>query len=613
MRKAHKLKGNIKTEIPRNFFVLDTEARIYRLPGGKQKHTLRLGVVKYHRFRDGGKRPTTKTFTFFTPEEFWEFVLRNVYPKGTFWVFAHNLDYDASLIKMWSVLTRKGWKLTRFSDKHKAYFWFWRKGNVSLKFVCTLNLFPGTLEEIGKSVGLKKLCVDFEAVDDADLIVYCKRDVEILSRALLNWFKFIQQEDLGSFKFTLAGQAFAAFRHRFMHHNIYIHNHRQAMHLERAGYFGGRVECFYIGRVEGETLCALDVVSMYPAVMRENKYPYLLVEYGRDIEPKFLKDKLKTKLAVARVVLRSAAPLFPVLFQGKLIFPVGCFETVLSTPELSLAFERAEVLRVKEYAFYQGAEIFTDYVDFFFRKRQEARLKGDMLFTYFYKLILNSLYGKFGQKTPRWVKVGEYKPGTLEDAYITVRYGDKLITQRRFAGIVEECEEETDAYDAFVAIAAHVTGYARVKLLKYIESAGWENVYYVDTDCLHVNKEGKKRLASFIQPGALGMLEEQAETTEAQYYGLKDYVFGNKTKIKGIRKDAVHVNENEYEQDKWLRFASRCEAGDIEGVVIVREKKRLSRVYTKAKEERGGGRLSPFRLPDDEGLILELIKQAKSS
>jgi len=604
------MKANRKTKVPNQWFVFDTETVEECLPDGSRRHHLRLGVVLHYRYRTELKKAEHTYAVFHTPEEFWHFVFGKIYRKASFYVFAHNLDFDAAIVRMWSTMAAGGWRLRSFCNKYKAYFWNWRKGDMSLKFVCTLNLFPGSIQEIGRSVGLNKLTVDFNQVDDDVLTDYCRRDVDILHAAVLRWVNFIKENNLGCFKSTLAGQAFTAFKHRFMNVPIYVHGDEEVMRLERAAYFGGRVECFYLGKVEGKTLHALDVVSMYPSVMMENLYPVKMVEHGKNALPEYLRSALRRRLAVARVRLRTEKPYFPCYARDKLVFPVGEFEAIMTTPELKMAFECAEVLSVEEYALYEGGKIFTPYVEFFFRERQKAKEAGDTLSSYFYKLMLNSLYGKFGQKTPKWKKIGEYEPGSLPDAYIEVRHGDRWGFQRRFAGIVEESFEETDAYDAFVAVAAHVTAYARVKLLHFIRVAGWENTYYVDTDCLHVNATGHRRLQRYIKPGRLGMLEEQASTRQAQYYGLKDYVFGEKTKLKGIRKDAVLVDHNLYEQDMWLRFPSRCAAGDIEDFRVVRVKKRLSREYGKGKTEEKGGRVSPFRLPDGEALLWQYTQDA---
>jgi len=66
------------------------------------------------------------------------------------------------------------------------------------------------------------------------------------------WIEFCQSEDLGAFGYTIAGQSFNAFRHKFMKEDIYIHNSEKVLELERECYKGGRCEAFFIGTSEGK-------------------------------------------------------------------------------------------------------------------------------------------------------------------------------------------------------------------------------------------------------------------------------------------------------------------------------------------------------------------------
>ncbi|GAH94157.1 unnamed protein product, partial [marine sediment metagenome] len=81
------------------------------------------------------------------------------------------------------------------------------------------------------------------------------------------------------FSITKASQAFCAYRFRFMDHKIYIHNDVTVQNLERSAYIGGRVECFRLGKIPGKQFVSMDINSMYPFVMKAEKYPYELVSY----------------------------------------------------------------------------------------------------------------------------------------------------------------------------------------------------------------------------------------------------------------------------------------------------------------------------------------------
>jgi len=63
--------------------------------------------------------------------------------------------------------------------------------------------------------------------------------------------------------------------------------------LEREGYNGGRNECFYIGTLNSQKYYKLDVNSMYPYVMQNNKYPVELLGYGEKVNIERLIDLIE--------------------------------------------------------------------------------------------------------------------------------------------------------------------------------------------------------------------------------------------------------------------------------------------------------------------------------
>jgi DNA polymerase elongation subunit (family B) len=196
-----------------------------------------------------------------------------------------------------------------------------------------------------------------------------------------------------------------------------------------------------------------------------------------------------------------------------LIFPVGNFETFLSTPEIIYALEHGHIKKVLAINIYEKANIFSEYVEYFYNMRLEAKAKGDEVRTLLYKLFLNSLYGKFGQKSNHWEKVGEADPTEVKLERIYDVDTKKFITVKIFGGGIfrkNDLEEgENESFYSFPAIASHVTSYARMLLWKYIETAGIENVYYTDTDSLFVNLEGYKNLekANYLNEDTLGLLK----------------------------------------------------------------------------------------------------------
>ena len=101
-----------------------------------------------------------------------------------------------------------------------------------------------------------------------------------------------------------------------------------------------------------------------------------------------------------------------------------------------------------------------------------------------------------------------------------------------------------EAFNSFPAISAHVTAYARMMLLSYIEQAGWNNVFYTDTDSLFVNYAGYQNLLPEIDSKVLGKLKvEDISKTDTEIRGCKDYTFNHQIKTKGVAKTSISLHD----------------------------------------------------------------------
>jgi hypothetical protein len=138
-----------------------------------------------------------------------------------------------------------------------------------------------------------------------------------------------------------------------------------------------------------------------------------------------------------------------------------------------------------------------------------------------------------------------------------------------------------ECFDSFPAIAAHVTGYARIYLWSLMQKAGWGNYFYCDTDSLIVNKAGLDNLLDTMSQTKLGHLKIDDTVNSVTIRGLKDYSTIAKTVTKGIRKNAVKLSDGVYSQEKWPSFRGLLRSGQPENYIVETVTKHLTREYYK--------------------------------
>lgn len=563
MRKRHQLRKNKANQRPVRHLFVDIESRLVPLEDGKTEHRLWFGWACFWRRRVDRLKDTLEYTLFHGVDEFWDLVLHYRKAKEPLYLIAHNVAYDFGVMNIFDNLEERDFTLSSFyTSGMTSIIKFTSKKGV-IYVLDNGNYFTGTLAKWGEAIGFPKDQVDPLTAAYEDALPYCKRDVEILQRLWRNLYAFLGDNDLGNWGRTLPSQAFSAFRHRFMSHRIIIHAESRALELERAGYHGGRTSIFFKGKLTDGPYYKLDVNSMYPHVMAEHRYPNVHMNIKIPSSLRELETKLKHYAVMADVTINAPDPIYPVKQRQHIIYPVGHFRTVLTTPELAYGLTKGHIEYIHTLSYYRQEYLFRDYVSFFYALKLQYAQEPDNPYYAFAKLYLNSLYGKFGQKKHTWERIDADTNGLADtDYYVNLKTGQRGIVYR-FGSTLWTCQEAGEAYNSFPAIAAHVTAYARMYLWELRELAGRENFYYTDTDSCIVNSQGLANLHHLLDKTKLGMLKIEGVAREVELLAPKVYKFGDSVKRKGVPRKAQLIAPNTWEFDKFpgLKIQGRKERG----------------------------------------------------
>lgn len=252
----------------------------------------------------------------------------------------------------------------------------------NIQFRDTVRHIPASVKELGELVGLPKL--DRENGDRRE---YCIRDATITYRAA-KLISSMYSEFSQTPKLTLPATALAIWKKHFWKQNIILPP-MEIVEKSKLAYYGGRTEQFAVGNFDN--VRAIDAASMYPYAMSLDCFPIPWALFRR-----VRQNGEITKNGLYRVSVKSKLqiPILPYRTRRGLVYPNGVFTGWYVGEELLYAKENGVCIEVIEgYDFCSVCNPFVDYVDFFFKKKQTAR--GTNRLTY--KLLLNSLYGKFGQ------------------------------------------------------------------------------------------------------------------------------------------------------------------------------------------------------------------------
>jgi hypothetical protein len=542
-------------------------------------HSLRLGWAALCVYQESVDLAPLEWFKITDLSDFWLWVAKIAIEHKQVRVIAHNIAYDARILNAFSILPGIGFTPDFGIMGQSCTFFTFVADDTKIHLLDNSNYWQGSLNQLGQEFGIAKGHVDFDTATDVELSEYCKRDVEILIRVWQFWLQCLDDYDLGDFAITVAGQAWNAYRHRFMHHQIGIHNHKPACDLERASYKGGRVEVFKVGKFNGQQYYKLDVNGLYAYCMQEYPYPTKLhkVVIGRDaVETTWLANRF---LCIADVILDTDQPFYPVKMNGQNAYPVGVFRTALTTPELRKALAYGHVRAIGQVNLYKSGMLFDDFIGTLTPLRQKHKASGDTGRSAIFKMLRNSLYGKFAQRGYKQTIIGD---APLQDVkivkWIDAETGDKC-EDWTFGGKVIRQERTGESDDSFPAISSHVSAYARTYMLMLIETIDWRNVLYMDTDCLIVTEQGYQRLAPYIDNVKLGHLKVELVSDSLEIIAKKAYIMGEKRVDKGIKKDAIEIAPGVFQQWHFEGLGHGFLAGDLDSVMTYQvEKRRASAV-----------------------------------
>jgi len=577
----HQVFGTLKgRNIPKSFLFTDTETAAAKDDFDNVQH-FRIGWIFTWLSADKAM------MKFVTKEFFDDAAMYNTYIESfalkhqSITVIGHNIFFDLQCTGFFKYFTDHGWQLDWLYDKGLTYILRIVKDKSKIMIISSTNYYDCSLAELGDMIGVKKIEIDLKKARGLKLKRYCKRDTEIVCKAIWYYLQFIRDNDLGRMALTKSSQALIAYRTRFMDKKIYKHTEPEAFDIERKAYFGGRTEAYRIGEVTGPEFLYIDFNSMYPHVMRKYKYPVKMVMLI-DSEP----DRKYTEFLdryglIAEVDLDTPEPAFAVRYNNKLVFPTGSFRTFLCSEGLKYAQSKGYIKKFIRGAFYQMDDIFSTYVDYFSDLRGKYQADENKVMTKLCKYMHNTLYGKWAEREI----VSDMAEDPAGSQYNRKEIWDAVNggfwTETHFMNQVIVQHYEGEGSHSMPAIAAHITENARLELWKFIQAVGPARVLYCDTDSVIIHARDLHRVKKYIHPTDMGAVKIQDRFRELGIAGAKNYRTDKFKHIKGIPKTAEEIFPGVFRYDSFQRQAACLKDARISGVKITSVTRELKHQYNK--------------------------------
>lgn len=375
-----------------------------------------------------------------------------------------------------------------------------RAGSINIEFRDSFTLFPASLEKLISvyKIPYKKIKVNFNKVhsfNDKILQAHLKNDCLSLYNIL-----DIALKENGKLNLTVASQALYEFEHNYLDGYIWNLSDRLDKYFRTNFYRGGRVEVY---KGFGKNLFYYDFNSLYPSVMLE-KMPVgsskTTKTYIKD-KPGYYKIKLlnDTNFLISPLIYKNKTGNYYVNGnKGDILY-------VFNTDIEILHLEKIKYKILKGHYFQRSEYLFNDYINHFYELKKNA---PNEYVRYYAKLLLNALYGKFGQK--------------LKGQKIVVGTKGKIFDAENDLFIVDT---KLNVKYKGVYLASYITALARNKLYMKMKEIGFNNIWYCDTDSIITNKKIKTS-------DEIGELKLEDEIKEGVFLLGKTYAYISKRKDK---------------------------------------------------------------------------------
>lgn len=533
------------TRIPGHHIVLAARST---LAGGSGSYTESWRVAATFRtLLDNRDAKPRGSRVHWNPNELWDYIRGVCGTKGLTFLWTHDLSRVARITQLLNILPALGWRLDALSLNPGASWMVFRFKEATLKVVDMQSIWPTTLQRIGQYFELGWTPdLPGEASDTAWLGAV-SQDRRIMHTAVMSYLDWLSVNDLGSLTVTGNGQAFTAFRRRFMTDGILTHNDPELTKLERRAMWTGRAEAYWHGSVLRQAVDEWDFSNAYTNIGLEEWVPVFPDRPLRDQADMLEHMDSVSHAALAEVEVITDVPCVPVQIRGHILWPTGGFRTVLWTPEIRRALDVGLSVRLIQGWRYRCAPALGAWSHWLLSQLHADDTAVPAWQKAFLKRWGNVLIGRFGMRYPQWTKIGH---SSTSDVYsipgVDFGTGEEWVLMQVGHEMWQQTGVVAPHYSA-PAITGFVMSRMRERLDLLIAEVPRDALLYVDTDSVLVTDRWRSAMGRIACQDEFRGLRLKRTWDGMAIYGPRQLVTGDQVRISGIPKAASRTDRHSFE------------------------------------------------------------------
>lgn len=323
-----------------------------------------------------------------------------------------------------------------------------------------------------------------------------------------------------------------------------------------------------------EKIIHIDSHSHHPSSAYLNLFPYGFGEYGEG-KPKDYVNHINCchiRVSYTGVKLHSIIKLIGFEFVDDFELTLWDFEI----DTMRKCYENLEVEYIDYYSYKIKPLKWRKYYSWCFNQRLLAKEKGDTFNVLYFKLLMNSSYGKLLENP----HLELFENVIDEDGIIT-----SVVSERKKPEDMSEEQWEQKCLNAkytYLPVGSCIPAYSRIRLIELALKIGWDKVVYFDTDSIffiktpetEANMDKYMPKENFLGGWAVEEIIDKAQFTAPKRYkaevdgkayfkmggfNLDKYAKEHNIEIRDIPFDEVNIISSTWE----VQRAFRCKGGTL--------------------------------------------------
>ena len=561
----HYIRHNALSRYPSDWVALSVSGRF----GEPNLVTWRGASAIFMHLGKGGKDIDTEVHEAYTDHsQLWADIAARAVRAGRYVVVSMTLATDIRLSVGIPWLVSHGWTMDRLNVRDDNFSGQFHLGRAKIILVDLLSWLPGSIANISKLTNvICKPVMQWSDPNDAWAAEIGKRAMAT-GMAWADLISWIGQDELGNWKPTGAGMAWANWRHQHYTDKVLMHGRPALMEMERLAAGTGRAEAWRHGTITDEILTDWDLTLAYPAIALDMEVPIAFSGEMLGASVKLLTHPPKGSRYLIAAKVTQSAPVLGVQVATGWIWPTGTLQGVWWDHELALAVEYGAKVEVSRVWYYRAAPALRSWAEWIFAYLYSAAPDATPVRRAAAKHFGRGLIGRFGVRYDTWLDEGRaprpgYYTSTLNDFEADINTPAMVLGDRLYLSSGKQW-----GHDAIPQIMSAIMAECRVRLWRLMDIAGLEHVIYVDTDSLICDEIGSAAIEAHLSQIELWGLRPKHIYGALEIYGPRQLMADTNSKLSGVPKTAQRTAKFTFKGEVMDGMAGSMFKGGLDGIQI---------------------------------------------